>query len=227
MNRYLVIRHIKGAGHDSTTNFAAYADSERQAISQTRYTTTKCDKWPNGEPTDYTRADGAHIWWTAELVGKEPTKAPDMDGETLPEPEAATPIEDAIGKASGEAVVKAKRAKAGESIDAESNKPEIHTYVNGDDVEKLKQIKGELGLPTYVDVIRSLISWWLNGAPGSDNETPDVLSDLPKNIKDRLKAIAKIRGCSDDEIVRYAVRQYADRIGQMTFSELIEEAYND
>ena len=224
MNRYLVIRHIKGAGHDSTKNYTAYAESEKQAISQTRYSTTKSDKWPNGEPTDYTRADGAHIWWT---VQPDEIFAPDIDGETLPEPEAATPIEDAIGKASGEAVVKAKRAKAGESIDSESNKPEIHTYVNGDDVEKLKQIKDQLGASSYVDVIRSLISWWLNGAPGSDNETPAVLSDLPKETKDRLKAIAKIRGCSDDEIVRYAVRQYADRIGQMTFSELIEEAYND
>lgn len=224
MSRYLVIRHIKGAGHDSVTNYTAYADSEKRAISQTRYSTTKCDKWPNGEPTDYTRADGAHIWWTAHL---DEMFTPDIDGETLPEPKAATPIEDAIGKASDEAVVKTKRAKAGESIDAESNKPEIHTYVNGDDVEKLKQIKDQLELTSYVDVIRSLISWWLNGAPGSDNDTPDVLSDLPKDAKDKLKAIAKVRGCSDDEIVRYAVRRYADRLGQMTINEFIEEANND
>lgn len=73
MNKYKVTRHRVFAGVDITTQEREVsAESEKQAISQTRYALTKTDKMPNGEQSDYIDDNGAHIYWAAEMISESP-----------------------------------------------------------------------------------------------------------------------------------------------------------
>ena len=119
MNKYKVTRHCERNGYDSTTDFVIFSKSEERAISIVRYSSTRSDKLPNGELTDYINEDGAHVWWTAEQVEIDtPAPAPELETlETLDE------------------VMKETEPKA----------DSVHVIATGESADIFRKIKAELG----------------------------------------------------------------------------------
>lgn len=244
MNRYLVFRHIKGAGHDSTTNYTAYADSERQAISQTRYSTTACDSMPNGELTDYTRADGAHIWWTAELVeGKEPTKAPEL--------EDVLSIDEVMAEQS---LTMSSDALTSRQIAEQYMKENPDSYKNiNSAIGTVNNVVRHLNIarvgdsfpPVYApDDVKRIHAYMKDNAQGKHINAPitrarksqpvdeDLTREffaLPDELEKRLDELARFIGYTREQLIYCAVKGYVKRLGSMTLDELIskKEAYND
>jgi len=244
MNRYLVIRHIKGAGHDSMTNYTASAKSAEQAISQTRYTTTKCDKWPNGEPTDYTRADGAHIWWTAELIeGKEPTNAPELeDVLSIDELMADWPFTTSSNALTSRQIAEQYMKE----------NPDSYKHINSaigtvNNVVRHLNIArvGDYFPPVYApDDVKKIHAYMKDNSQGKHINAPttrarkvqpvdaDLTREtfrLPDELEKRLEELARFIGNTREQLINYAVKDYVKRLGSMTLDELIskKEAYND
>lgn len=119
MNKYKVTRHCERNGYDNTTDSVVFSKSEERAISIVRYSSTRSDKLPNGELTDYINEDGAHVWWTAEQVEIDtPAPAPELETlETLDE------------------VMKAAEPKA----------DSVHVIATGESADIFRKIKAELG----------------------------------------------------------------------------------
>ncbi len=119
MNKYKVTRHCERNGYDSTTDSVVFSKSEERAISIVRYSSTRSDKLPNGELTDYINEDGAHVWWTAEQVEIDtPAPAPELETlETLDE------------------VMKTAEPKA----------DSVHVIATGESADIFRKIKAELG----------------------------------------------------------------------------------
>ena len=119
MNEYKVTRHCERNGYDSTTDYVVFSKSEERAISIVRYNTTRSDKLPNGELTDYINDDGAHVWWAAEAIEKDaPAPAPELETlETLDE------------------VMK----------ETEPKTDSVHVIATGESADIFRKIKAELG----------------------------------------------------------------------------------
>ena len=139
MNKYLVTRHIERNGYETKSEYGIMAVSAEQAISRTRYTNTRTDKHPNGEPTDYYDNNGAHIYWTAELIEAD-KKAPDLDD--VPE------VENITKKAS------------------EDNK--VHIIAKDEAADKFRAIKDELGLAKNVDAFAKILDGYDKPTPNGE-----------------------------------------------------------
>lgn len=128
MNKYKVTRHREYGGIDTVTlEREVSAESEKQAISQTRYALTKTNKMPNGEQSDYVDDRGDHIYWSAELISKSVVDELDDDPlETL-------------------AQLETDRAD------------DIHVIAKGESARRFREIKSELGYSKNTDAFAKII----------------------------------------------------------------------
>lgn len=146
--KYYVVRHRVVNGADAFTEVRyVNAESEKQAISQTRYSLTKTDKMPNGEPTDYVDDQGAHVYWTAEPVNSVIDEL--EDDVKIPEKEEKTNDIHVIATGASADKFRALKAKYGikkntdtlTKILEELDKPSsTSTFVLSDEIES--KVKG-------------------------------------------------------------------------------------
>ena len=200
MNKYKVTRHREHHGVETTTDSVVFAKSEERAISIVRYASTRSDKLPNGELTDYTTDDGAHIWWTAELVELDhPEAAPAPELETLDTLEEALSTE---------------KPAAGDSV---------HVIALGKYADKFRKIKTTLGVKKNTAAFAAILD-----AYEKQDLTASTFS-LSDDLEARVAKFAELFNTNRDEIIAKAVISYLNRLGGMTLNELIrrKEAKHD
>lgn len=200
MNKYKVTRHREHHGVETTKDSVIFAKSEERAISIVRYASTKSDKLPNGELTNYTTDDGVHIWWTAEQV--------EIDHpETAPAPELETldTLEEAIST---------EKPAAGDSV---------HVIALGEYADKFRKIKTTLGLKKNTAAFAAILD-----AYEKQDITASTFS-LSDDLEARVAKFAELFNTNRDEIIAKAVISYLNRLGGMTLNELIrrKEAKHD
>lgn len=200
MNKYKVTRHREHHGVETTTDSVVFAKSEERAISIVRYASTRSDKLPNGELTNYTTDDGTHIWWTAEQV--------EIDHpETAPAPELETldTLEEAIST---------EKPAAGDSV---------HVIALGNYADKFRKIKTTLGVKKNTAAFAAILD-----AYEKQDLTASTFS-LSDDLEARVAKFAELFNTNRDEIIAKAVISYLNRLGGMTLNELIrrKEAKHD
>lgn len=246
MNRYKVTRHREHHGVETTTDSVVFAKSEERAISIVRYSSTRSDKLPNGELTNYTTDDGTHVWWTAEPVGIDhPETAPAPELETGDElAEAWARLMDATTQAPEAWTVKefateyfnthpdaysSVKSAGGAVLDAIKalNIASVNDKKNGRKYPKEAARK----IYEYVDAHsrgKAYVKPKTTPAPATETETPStfVLSD---ELEARVAQFAEVFNTNRDEIIAKAVISYLNRLGGMTLNELIrrKEAKHD
>lgn len=192
MNKYKVTRHCERNGYDSTTDYVIFAKSEERAISIVRYSSTKSDKLPNGELTDYINEDGAHVWWTAEQVEidhPEAAPAPELETlETLDE------------------VMKATEAKA----------DSVHVIATGESADIFRKIKAELGTTKNTAAFALILDAYAH----RNDDAKTFL--LPDDIEARVAKFAEFFGTTREEIIVKAVISYMNKLGNMTINDLLK-----
>ena len=192
MNKYKVTRHCERNGYDSTTDSVVFSKSEERAISIVRYSSTRSDKLPNGELTDYINEDGAHVWWTAEQV--------EIDHpETAPAPELET-LEtlDEVMKA------------------AEPKTDSVHVIATGESADIFRKIKAELGTTKNT----AAFAFILDAFEHRNDDAKTFL--LPDNIEARVAKFAEFFGTTREEIIVKAVISYMNKLGNMTINDLLK-----
>lgn len=236
MNKYKVTRHRERNGVETTKDSVVFAKSEERAISIVRYNSTRSDKLPNGELTNYTTDDGAHIWWTAELVEldhPEAAPAPELEtGDELAEawarlmdattPEAWTVKEFATEyfKTHPDAYSSVKSA-GGAVLDAIKalNIASVNNKKNGRKYPKEAARK----IYEYVDAHsrgKAYVKPKTTPAPATETETASSFS-LSDDLEARVANFAELFNTNRDEIIARAVISYLNRLGGMTLNELI------
>lgn len=192
MNKYKVTRHCERNGYDSTTDSVVFSKSEERAISIVRYSSTRSDKLPNGELTDYINEDGAHVWWTAEQVEIDyPEAAPAPELETLE-------TLDEVMKA------------------AEPKTDSVHVIATGESADIFRKIKAELGT-TKNTAAFALI---LDAFEHRNDDAKTFL--LPDDIEARVAKFAEFFGTTREEIIVKAVISYMNKLGNMTINDLLK-----
>lgn len=200
MNKYKVTRHRERHGVETTTDSVIFSKSEERAISIVRYASTRSDKLPNGELTDYITDDGTHIWWTAELVELDhPEAAPAPVLETL------NALEEAISKEKPAAISTEKPA-AGDSV---------HVIALGEYADKFRKIKATLGVKKNTAAFAAILD-----AYEKQDLTASTFS-LSDDLEARVANFAELFNTNRDEIIAKAVISYLNRLGGMTLNELI------
>lgn len=219
MNKYKVTRHREHHGVETTTDSVVFAKSEERAISIVRYASTRSDKLPNGELTNYTTDDGTHIWWTAEQVeidhpetAPEPKPAPELETDDDSFTGALNKLEN-IGKNLEEAISTEKPA-AGDSV---------HVIALGEYADKFRKIKTTLGLKKNTAAFAAILD-----AYEKQDITASTFS-LSDDLEARVADFAELFNTNRDEIIAKAVISYLNRLGGMTLNELIrrKEAKHD
>lgn len=192
MNKYKVTRHCERNGYDSTTDYVNFATSAERAISIVRYSSTRSDKLPNGELTDYINEDGAHVWWTAEEVEIDtpaPAPAPELETlETLDE------------------VMKA----------AEPKTDSVHVIATGESADIFRKIKAELGTTKNT----AAFAFILDAFEHRNDDAKTFL--LPDDIEARVAKFAEFFGTTREEIIVKAVISYMNKLGNMTINDLLK-----
>lgn len=203
MNKYKVTRHREHHGVETTTDSVVFAKSEERAISIVRYASTRSDKLPNGELTDYTTDDGAHIWWTAEQVEID-TPAPAPVLETL----------NALEEAALKEAISTEKPAAGDSV---------HVIALGKYADKFRKIKTTLGVKKNTAAFAAILD-----AYEKQDLTASTFS-LSDDLEARVAKFAELFNTNRDEIIAKAVISYLNRLGGMTLNELIrrKEAKHD
>lgn len=192
MNKYKVTRHCERNGYDSTTDSVVFSKSEERAISVVRYSSTRSDKLPNGELTDYINEDGAHVWWTAEQV--------EIDHpETAPAPELET-LETL------DEVMKATEAKA----------DSVHVIATGESADIFRKIKAELGTTKNTAAFALILDAYAH----RNDDAKTFL--LPDDIEARVAKFAEFFGTTREEIIVKAVISYMNKLGNMTINDLLK-----
>lgn len=200
MNKYKVTRHRDFNGLETSQDSVIFAKSEERAISIVRYASTRSDKLPNGELTDYIAADGSHIYWTAELVELDhPEAAPAPELETL------DTLEEAIST---------EKPAAGDSV---------HVIALGKYADKFRKIKTTLGVKKNTAAFAAILD-----AYEKQDLTASTFS-LSDDLEARVANFAELFNTNRDEIIAKAVISYLNRLGGMTLNELIrrKEAKHD
>lgn len=215
MNKYKVTRHCERNGYENTIDSVVFSTSEERAISIVRYSTTRSDKLPNGELTNYTTDDGTHIWWTAEQVEidhPETAPAPELETDDDSFTEALNKLMN-IGKNLEEAISTEKPA-AGDSV---------HVIALGDYADKFRKIKTTLGLKKNTAAFAAILD-----AYEKQDITASTFS-LSDDLEARVAQFAEVFNTNRDEIIAKAVISYLNRLGGMTLNELIrrKEAKHD
>lgn len=195
MNKYKVTRHCERNGYDSTTDYVIFAKSEERAISIVRYSSTRSDKLPNGELTDYINEDGAHVWWTAEQVEND-APAPELETDNELD-EAWQRLMDAT---------KTTEAKA----------DRVHVIATGESADIFRKIKAELGT-TKNTAAFALI---LDAYEHRNDDAKTFL--LPDDIEARVAKFAEFFGTTREEIIVKAVISYTNKLGNMTINDLLK-----
>lgn len=203
MNKYKVTRHREHHGVETTTDSVIFAKSEERAISIVRYASTRSDKLPNGELTNYTTDDGAHIWWTAEQVEID-TPAPAPVLETL----------NALEEAALKEAISTEKPAAGDSV---------HVIALGEYADKFRKIKTTLGVKKNTAAFAAILD-----AYEKQDLTASTFS-LSDDLEARVAKFAELFNTNRDEIIAKAVISYLNRLGGMTLNELIrrKEAKHD
>lgn len=194
MNKYTVIRHIDSKdGLEATrSSFVCDAISPEQAISRTRYSNTRTNKHPNGEPTDYVNERGEHIYWTAELIPEVKGKAPDLDDETLEDALANKPAQVHV-------IATGKNAERFNEIKKELG------------IKKNTAVFAEI-LNRYTRGERAINEVVTNG---------EVFILPAKTREDAIK-YAKLCNCKVEDLYNRAVKYYLTRLGKMTLDEYLK-----
>ncbi len=200
MNKYKVTRHCERNGYDSTTDYVIFAKSEERAISIVRYSSTKSDKLPNGELTDYINEDGAHVWWTAEQVEIDaPTGIIDESKKAALAPELET-LETL------DEVMKATEAKA----------DSVHVIATGESADIFRKIKAELGTTKNTAAFALILDAYAH----RNDDAKTFL--LPDDIEARVAKFAEFFGTTREEIIVKAVISYMNKLGNMTINDLLK-----
>lgn len=167
--KYYVVRHRVVNGADAFTEVRyVNAESEKQAISQTRYALTKTDKMPNGEPTDYIDEQGGHIYWTAEAVNSVIDEI--EDDVKIPEKEEKANDIHVIATGASADKFRALKAKYGikkntdtlTKILEELEKPSASTFVLSDEIESKVKGFAQLFNTTRDELIARAVISYLN-----------------------------------------------------------------
>lgn len=200
MNKYKVTRHCERNGYENTIDSVVFSTSEERAISIVRYTSTRSDKLPNGELTNYTTDDGTHVWWTAEQV--------EIDHpETAPAPELETldTLEEAIST---------EKPAAGDSV---------HVIALGKYADKFRKIKTTLGLKKNTAAFAAILD-----AYEKQDITASTFS-LSDDLEARVAKFAELFNTNREEIIVKAVISYMNKLGNMTINDLLKrkEAQHD
>lgn len=200
MNKYKVTRHCERNGYENTIDSVVFSTSEERAISIVRYTSTRSDKLPNGELTNYTTDDGTHVWWTAEQV--------EIDHpETAPAPELETldTLEEAIST---------EKPAAGDSV---------HVIALGNYADKFRKIKTTLGFKKNTAAFAAILD-----AYEKQDITASTFS-LSDDLEARVADFAELFNTNREEIIVKAVISYMNKLGNMTINDLLKrkEAQHD
>lgn len=157
MNKYKVTRHCERNGYENTIDSVVFSTSEERAISIVRYTSTRSDKLPNGELTNYTTDDGTHVWWTAEQVEIDhPETAPAPELDDVPE------VEKIVKKSEGD-------------------KSQVHVIATGKNADKFNEIKTELGLKKNTDVFAKILDGYGKAPTDGVFVLPDDIAKTAKS----------------------------------------------
>ena len=211
MNKYKVTRHCERNGYDSTTDSVVFSKSEERAISIVRYSSTRSDKLPNGELTDYINEDGAHVWWTAEQVEIDaPTGIIDESKKT------------ALGSAVEKSPLKpAPELETLETLDevmkaAEPKTDSVHVIATGESADIFRKIKAELGTTKNT----AAFAFILDAFEHRNDDAKTFL--LPDDIEARVAKFAEFFGTTREEIIVKAVISYMNKLGNMTINDLLK-----
>lgn len=195
MNKYKVTRHREHHGVETTTDSVVFAKSEERAISIVRYASTRSDKLPNGELTNYTTDDGAHIWWTAEQVEID-TPAPAPVLETL----------NALEEAALKEAISTEKPAAGDSV---------HVIALGKYADKFRKIKTTLGVKKNTAAFAAILDAY---------EKQDLTAStfvLPDDIAKTAKSYASFLNVPVESIYYKAVKSYLHNLSTMSLGELV------
>lgn len=241
MNTYTVIRNWQSKGGNyMRTAYKATAKSAEQAISQTRYTLTKCDEMPNGEATDYTDKYGAHIWWTAELVESVPELEDVKSIEEIAKPNPWTAPAASVGTSSGIAV--AYMEKHPDSFRGLESARRTVNYT----IKKLgiKSLNGKRPHKYAPEDVKRIHAYMEEHAQGKHDNAPTTRAPrkaqpvdedltreifrLPDELEKKLDDYARLLGKTREHLILCAVKCYVKRLGSLTLDEIISkmEAHN-
>ena len=241
MNTYTVIRNWQSKGGNyMRTAYKATAKSAEQAISQTRYTLTKCDEMPNGEATDYTDKYGAHIWWTAELVESVPELDDVESIEEIAKPNPWTAPAASVGTSSGIAV--AYMEKHPDSFRGLESARRTVNYT----IKKLgiKSLNGKRPHKYAPEDVKRIHAYMEEHAQGKHDNAPTTRAPrkaqpvdedltretfrLPDELEKKLDDYARLLGKTREHLILCAVKCYVKRLGSLTLDEILSkmEAHN-
>lgn len=232
MNKYKVNRVItKGDFTTTSQDYIVFAKSAEQAISQTRYSLTRTDKMPNGEPTDYVDDDGFHITWRAEVISQAPELDPD-DLESLDEI-MKTAQSDAVSSTDiakrymelhpdGYKDISSARRVVNATIAEHEFKPANNQKRNRlfaeADANKIIKIMEEGNTTGKHKKKPALWSWSLVSEP--KNEPEPVEPEFCEETESRLADMMKVLEVTRERLIVKALENYLDEIYDMTVNEL-------
>lgn len=245
MNKYLVTRHIERNGRETKFDYGIMAISPEQAISRTRYTNTRNDRHPNGEPTDYTNERGEHIYWTAELIEAE-KKAPEIDTEN--------DLEDAKPATAQDYLFSPLLSYTSEQIagviyenypsyfkNLNSCKGAVNTEIRTLNIKPItpkgrRYFLGDKALEVFKSIEKRIVAKIYDKGVTTVKKTPEDKPTpsggafvLPERTRKDAEKYAKLLGVRVEDVYFRAVKYYLARLGKMTLEEFLkakEEANN-